>query len=153
MPYADLGRPLARKSELSKGILNNRMRSASSFRAPPPNHPAIAKPIIGVKGLSLLSSQNSIPIPPEHIPANQSLDIADARSPCFQLSIGPIAINSNRGIIIGIKVALKNGGPTETFCPVVASKKSGYRVPRNTVAVATESRRLFITSPPSLLMG
>tara|TARA_R110002094_G_scaffold111535_1_gene108305 strand:- start:956 stop:1078 length:123 start_codon:yes stop_codon:yes gene_type:complete len=38
---------------------------------------------------------------------------------------GPKAITMIKGMASGRKVASKNGGPTETFAPVKASRKIG----------------------------
>ena len=43
----------------------------------------------------------------------------------FQPRNGPTHRAANSGAQIGTKVALKNGGPTETFSPVTRSRNSG----------------------------
>ena len=43
----------------------------------------------------------------------------------FQARNGPTQSAANKGAQIGTKVALKNGGPTETLLPVSRSRKSG----------------------------
>ena len=125
MPYADLGNRLALDKDLDNRSRNNPILSANSLRVPPASQPANAKPITGVRGSLLWSQNTNMLIPNDRATANQSRDIAADRSPRFQANIGPIAIRRTSGIITGTKVALKNGGPTDTFCPVVASRKRG----------------------------
>jgi hypothetical protein len=57
------------------------------------------------------------------------------------------------GTIIGAKVRLKNGNPTDSFGPFIASRNSGYRVPRNTVAQPQDNNRLLRTRAPSREIG
>ena len=66
----------------------------------------------------------------------------------FKLMMGSSIANT---IIKGVKARLKNGGPTETFSPLIASATSGQTVPKKTTAAATASKMLFRTSPLSLL--
>src|SRR6202453_4684862 len=57
------------------------------------------------------------------------------------------------GTIIGADLRLKNGNPTDSFGPFIASRNSGYKVPRNTVAQPQDSSRLFTTKAPSREIG
>ena len=50
---------------------------------------------------------------------------AGAISARFQARNGPTQSAANSGAQIGTKVALKNGGPTETLLPVSRSRNSG----------------------------
>ena len=82
---------------------------------PAASQPASANPITGVNGSSALTQKIKTPKLKETSTANQSRDIAAGKSPLFQANIGPIAISKTSGIITGTNVALKNGGPTDTF--------------------------------------
>src|ERR1700722_8710816 len=74
-------------------------------------------------------------------------------SPRFQASIEPTPTAITIGTIIGAKVRLKNGNPTDSFGPPIASRNSGYSVPRNTVAQPQDSSTLLSTSAPSREIG
>src|SRR5271169_2191343 len=62
---------------------------------------------------------------------------------CFQRAIGPMPISSTMGTISGTNTVLKYGGPTESLPMPSASMNSGYSVPRNTEAAATDSSTLL----------
>src|SRR4051794_6296988 len=81
--------------------------------------------------------------------ATHSRCSAPSRSPRFQAINGPTPTAISIGTIIGAKLRLKNGKPTDSFGPPMASRNSGYSVPRNTVAQPQDSSRLFSTSEPS----
>jgi hypothetical protein len=59
-------------------------------------------------------------------------------------------INPNK-IIKGVKAALKNGGPTESFLSKNNSATRGQIVPKKTTKADTASKRLFDTNAVSLL--
>ena len=48
---------------------------------------------------------------------------------------------------------MKNGNPTDSFGPPIASRNSGYSVPSSTVAQPHTSSTLFSTSAPSREIG
>src|SRR5574343_1350549 len=67
----------------------------------------------------------------------------------FQRAKGPTAIRNKIGVITGTKTASKYGGPTEILPTPSASISSGYSVPSSTVAQATTSSTLLVSSSDS----
>ncbi len=153
MPYTDRGVCLSRRHVSAADDWKSFTLSANSIHEPIIIQAAAPTPMAG-----------KIPSTPEYmsviaiaakatIPANHSVLNALKISPRFQESKGPTTIAPNIGTINGPKVALKYGGPTETFPASRTSKNNGYKVPRSTVSAATDRNKLFKSRPPSRLMG
>ena len=66
--------------------------------------------------------------------------------PCRHLSSGPNGMSTMTGVISSTNMVPKYGGPTEILPRLKASAKSGYRVPRKTIAAAQVNSRLLISS-------
>ena len=153
MPQAPRGRLRASVRLLAKGARNNAMRSANWTIVPATSQPASAMPKAAGTWEPAAMNQVTVAMANATAAAALSRAITGARSARFHGSKAPMTQASRTGTMIGTKVALKNGGPTDTLPPPNASRISGYRVPSSTTAAAVVSSRLFSTRAPSREIG
>ena len=125
MPSEERGVALRRRSESANGARPRRRRLANSTRLPAISQTPKPKAIAARVARPSTTVAATMAAITETTKAMRRCSSAGHSSARFQPRKGPTQSAANSGAQIGTKVALKNGGPTETLLPVSRSRKSG----------------------------